>query len=85
MMTANLVGFVVGTDGVAFLASQLFRTWDGARFIFFAATCLFVGVQLMFEYRYVIVISSFRASRVSINQLRYFREEELRQGIQRRC
>ena len=83
MMTANLVGFVVGTDGVAFLASQLFGIWSGARFMFFAATCLFVGVQLMFEYRYV--ISSFRTARVSTNQLRCFREEELRQGIQRRC
>ena len=83
MMTANLVGFVVGTDGVTFLASQLFGTWDGARFMVFAATCLFVGVQLMFEYRYV--ISLFYFSRVSINRLGYFREEELRQGIQRRC
>jgi len=67
MMTANLVGFVVGTDGVAFLASQLFGTWDGARFMVIAATCLFIGVQLMFEYR--CVIFSFRTSRVSINQL----------------
>ena len=83
MMTANLVGFVVGVDGVTFLASQLSGTWDGARFVVLAATCLFVGVQLMFEYRYV--ISSFRTSRVSFNLLRYFREEELRQGIQRRC
>jgi len=63
MMTANLVGFVVGTDGIKFLASRLSGTWDGARFMVFAASCLFVGVQLMFEYR----------------------EEELRQGIQRRC
>jgi hypothetical protein len=53
MMAANLVGFVVGTDGVTFLASQLFGTWDGARFMVLAATCLFFGVQLMFEYRYV--------------------------------
>ena len=54
MMTANLVGFVVGIDGVTFLASQLFGTWDGARFMVLAITCLFMGVQLMFEYRYVI-------------------------------
>ena len=54
MMTANLVGFVVGTDGVTFLASQLFGTWDGARFMVLTTTCLFIGVQLMFEYRYVI-------------------------------
>lgn len=83
MMTANLVGFVVGTDGVTFLASRLFGTLDGARFMVLATICLFFGVQLMFEYRYV--ISSFRTHRLSINQLRYFREEEARQGIQRRC
>ena len=57
MMTANLVGFVVGIDGVKFLASQLFGTWDGARFMVIATTCLFIGVQFMFEYRYA--ISSF--------------------------
>jgi len=51
MMTANLVGFVVGTDGVNLLASRLSGTWDGGRFMVLAATCLFVGVQLMFEYR----------------------------------
>ncbi|KAF9475454.1 MBOAT-domain-containing protein [Pholiota conissans] len=63
MMAANLVGFVVGTDGVRFFFSQLFGTWDGIRFMVLCSSCLFVGVQLMFEYR----------------------EEELRQGIVRRC
>ena len=58
MMIANLVGFVVGIDGIKFLASRLFDTWDGARFMVVAAVCLFIGVQLMFEYRYV--ISPFR-------------------------
>ena len=56
MMTANLVGFVVGIDGVKFLASQLFGTWDGARFMVIATTCLFIGVQFMFEYRCVIFL-----------------------------
>jgi D-alanyl-lipoteichoic acid acyltransferase DltB (MBOAT superfamily) len=69
MMTANLIGFVVGTDGFKFLASQLFGTWDGARFMVLAATCMFFGVQLMFEYRYV--ISPFRIYRLSVNILRY--------------
>ncbi|KAF8903744.1 MBOAT, membrane-bound O-acyltransferase family-domain-containing protein [Gymnopilus junonius] len=63
MMAANLVGFVVGTDGVKFFFSQLFGTWEGIRFMVLCSFCLFVGVQLMFEYR----------------------EEELRQGIVRRC
>ncbi|KAF9554748.1 MBOAT-domain-containing protein [Agrocybe pediades] len=63
MMAANLVGFVVGTEGVAFFFSQLFGTMEGLRFMILCSFCLFVGVQLMFEYR----------------------EEELRQGIVRRC
>ncbi|KAF9048876.1 MBOAT, membrane-bound O-acyltransferase family-domain-containing protein [Panaeolus papilionaceus] len=63
MIGANLVGFVVGTDGVAFFFGELFGTWAGIKFMVICTFCLFVGVQLMFEYR----------------------EEELRQGIVRRC
>ena len=81
MMTANLVGFVVGTDGVKFLASQLSGTWDGARFMVLASISLFVGVQLMFEYRYVISAPIQRVKELT----RDTREEELRQGIKRRC
>ena len=51
MMTANLVGFVVGTDGVTFFFSQLFGTLEGVRFMALCVICLFIGVQLMFEYR----------------------------------
>jgi hypothetical protein len=29
MMAANLVGFVVGVEGVSFFASQLFGTFEG--------------------------------------------------------
>ena len=29
MMTANLVGFVIGTDGVSYLVTRLFGTWEG--------------------------------------------------------
>jgi hypothetical protein len=67
MMTANLVGFVVGIDGLEFLASRLSGTWDGARFMVLATTCVFMGVQLMFEYRYV--ISLLRTYPVSIEIL----------------
>ncbi|KAF9450468.1 glycerol transporter [Macrolepiota fuliginosa MF-IS2] len=63
MMGANLVGFVIGTDGAQFFVGELFGTGQGLRFLMGAVACLFVGVQLMFEYR----------------------EEEHRQGIQRRC
>lgn len=30
MMTANLVGFVIGTDGISYLFSQLVAGWEGA-------------------------------------------------------
>lgn len=51
MMGANLVGFVIGTDGIKFFVKQLFGTGQGLAFFAVACGCLFVGVQLMFEYR----------------------------------
>ncbi|KAI0729251.1 MBOAT-domain-containing protein [Fomitopsis betulina] len=63
MMAANLVGFVIGTDGVSYMLQQLFGTTEGKQFLLFACLCLFIAAQVMFEYR----------------------EEELRQGIVRRC
>lgn len=51
MMGANLVGFVLGVDGARYFAHELISSWAGIRFLFGACACLFVGVQLMFEYR----------------------------------
>ncbi|KAI6155414.1 MBOAT, membrane-bound O-acyltransferase family-domain-containing protein [Pisolithus tinctorius] len=51
MMTANLVGFVVGTEGVLYLSRQITGSLEGFRFLVTACCCLFVGAQLMFEYR----------------------------------
>jgi len=51
MMAANLVGFVIGTDGIRFFVDELFGTSQGLRFFVGACCCLFVGAQLMFEYR----------------------------------
>jgi len=51
MMVANLVGFVIGTDGTRFFVDELFGTSSGVRFLMGACLCLFVGAQLMFEYR----------------------------------
>lgn len=51
MMAANLVGFVIGTDGIKFFVSQLLGTREGHQFLVVACACIFVGVQLMFEYR----------------------------------
>ncbi|KZV73129.1 MBOAT-domain-containing protein [Peniophora sp. CONT] len=63
LMAANLVGFVLGLDGFAYLSKQIASTWEGWAFMAMACGGLFVGVMVMFEYR----------------------EEELRQGIDRKC
>lgn len=47
MMTANLVGFVVGTDGVQYIWRELTAGWYGVRFLLVASACLFVGAQVM--------------------------------------
>lgn len=51
MMTANLVGFAIGVDGIQYLWQQLLGSWDGLQFMVAACATLFVGVQVMFEYR----------------------------------
>ncbi|KAH9933568.1 MBOAT-domain-containing protein [Epithele typhae] len=51
MMAANLVGFVIGTEGIKYMLEQITGDWDGIRFMAIACACLFVGVQVMFEYR----------------------------------
>ncbi|KAG2031729.1 MBOAT, membrane-bound O-acyltransferase family-domain-containing protein [Suillus americanus] len=51
MASANLVGFVIGTDGIMYMANQIMGTWQGFRFLLAAICIIFVGVQLMFEYR----------------------------------
>lgn len=51
MMTANLVGFVLGLDGVKYLISTLLGTGSGILTLLFIIACLFIAVQVMFEYR----------------------------------
>ncbi|KAI0766788.1 MBOAT-domain-containing protein [Irpex lacteus] len=51
MMTANLVGFVVGTDGVSYIVGRMLSGWEGISFMGFTCLCLFVAAQVMFEYR----------------------------------
>ncbi|WVR08917.1 hypothetical protein IAU60_005976 [Kwoniella sp. DSM 27419] len=51
MMSANLVGFVLGLDGMRDLLRQLTSTVTGWVFMLFASSCLFIAVQVMFEYR----------------------------------
>lgn len=51
MMTGNLVGFAIGTDGMRYMVEQLLGSTQGVRFMLGACATLFVGVQVMFEYR----------------------------------
>ncbi|KAI1792160.1 MBOAT-domain-containing protein [Ganoderma leucocontextum] len=51
MMTANLVGFVIGTDGMKYMIEQLMGSWQGIQFLLVACACIFVAIQVMFEYR----------------------------------
>lgn len=51
MMTANLVGFVVGLDGVQYLWSQLIGTRAGVVCLVQLTCVLYMGAQLMYEYR----------------------------------
>ncbi|KAJ3039217.1 glycerol transporter [Rhizophlyctis rosea] len=50
MMTANLVGFAVGIDGIREMAGQIFRP-SGVLFLIVTCVALFSGVQVMFEWR----------------------------------
>ncbi|KAF8838855.1 MBOAT-domain-containing protein [Paxillus ammoniavirescens] len=51
MITANLVGFVIGTQGILYMVNEITGSFQGFRFLIGACCCLFVAVQLMFEYR----------------------------------
>ena len=51
MMTANLVGFAVGLDGLKGLVQGIVGSWQGLGFMFAACGALFVGAQVIFEVR----------------------------------
>jgi len=51
MISANLVGFAIGTEGMVYMVKEIMGTWSGLRFLGAACACVFVGVQVMFEYR----------------------------------
>ncbi|RDW78553.1 putative glycerol:H+ symporter (Gup1) [Aspergillus mulundensis] len=51
MMIANLVGFVLGLDGIKGLLSELLGSYAGLVYLVSACCALFVGVQVMFEIR----------------------------------
>ena len=51
MMAANLVGFAVGVDGLKGLVEGIVDSWGGRVFLLGACATLFVGAQVMFEWR----------------------------------
>ena len=51
LMVANLVGFALGLDGLKELVSGIFSSWSGLGFLGVACVALFMGVQIMFEWR----------------------------------
>ncbi|WPG98129.1 glycerol uptake protein 1 [Acrodontium crateriforme] len=51
MMAANLVGFAVGLDGLKGLVDGIVGTFGGRIFLVAACGTLFVGSQVMFEWR----------------------------------
>ncbi|KAI1193546.1 MBOAT, membrane-bound O-acyltransferase family-domain-containing protein [Nemania serpens] len=51
MMTANLVGFAVGVEGLRAILAGIFKHFSGYAFLGLACSVLFIGVQIMFELR----------------------------------
>nr|UJH94613.1 Gup1 [Starmerella bombicola] len=51
MLIANLVGFAVGVDGIRNLLYEMMHTARGLLFTILCSALLFVGAQVMFEYR----------------------------------
>ncbi|KAK3330132.1 MBOAT, membrane-bound O-acyltransferase family-domain-containing protein [Apodospora peruviana] len=51
MISANLVGFAVGLDGLEVILRKVLGDYSGLIFITVACSALFVGIQVMFEIR----------------------------------
>lgn len=51
LMTANLVGFALGVEGLVPLVKGIVSSWEGQVFFWTACGALFTGVQVMFEHR----------------------------------
>ncbi|KAK7425728.1 glycerol transporter [Neonectria magnoliae] len=51
MISANLVGFAVGLDGLIVILKSILHDWAGVLFLFSASSVLWVAVQVMYETR----------------------------------
>ena len=40
MLTANLVGFVTGVEGMKYMGEQVFGTFEGAFFVYDSTSCV---------------------------------------------
>lgn len=98
MMTANLVGFVIGTEGVSYLLAQLVSGWEGSSIMPQRSSVVLNALRLQVSGScclHACAYSSLCKSCLSIGKIQYIqsqhvfthqpREEELRKGIYRRC
>ena len=44
-MSANLLGFVLGTEGMAYFAGMLFGSWEGASLLCSQFRCITVSIN----------------------------------------
>lgn len=51
MMSANLVGFSIGVDGVKFMWKEMLGSWAGLQVFVTILLVVFCAVQVMIEYR----------------------------------
>ncbi|KAF4980697.1 hypothetical protein FZEAL_3365 [Fusarium zealandicum] len=51
MISANLVGFAIGLDGMHSIIQSIAHDWAGVLFLVIACSCFFMAIQIMFEIR----------------------------------
>ena len=79
MMTGNLVGFVIGTDGMKYLVGEIFGTWYGAcHRIYWSHNWLtrISGLQFL--------VAACGALFIGVQFMFEYREEEMRHGTFRK-
>jgi D-alanyl-lipoteichoic acid acyltransferase DltB (MBOAT superfamily) len=51
MISANLVGFAVGLDGLETIIKSILHDWSGHLFLATSCICLYAAIHIMFEIR----------------------------------
>jgi hypothetical protein len=83
MMIANLVGFVIGLDGTKYLLKELVSSWQGESTLVTLLETPHAETELPQGIQFFIV--AFVCLFVTVHLMFEYREEEARQGIQRKC